>query len=131
MLRSISWQQYILFLVIATVVYYLLVWVIYFKATIPSLSGKGNYENHSFHGEDQPDEMMSTAQHIIEEINPVFNNRHNKNELILALQLQLKKYNQWDEPDFRETVNGFIAAESKTKCSIHLSDDDLRVLWLG
>lgn len=131
MFHSISWQQYFLFLAIATAVYYLFVWVVYFKAKLPSLSVSGNFSGFSLHGEDQPDEAISTAQHIIEEIKPVFSNRHNKNELVMALQKSLQRYNQWDEPGFRETVNEFIAAESETTCSIRLGEEDLRAVWLG
>ncbi len=131
MLSSISWQQYVLFLGISTILYYLFVWVVYFKARIPSFSGITHLKTLSLHGEDQPDEVTSTAQYVIEEIRPAFSKHQNKNELLFALQQSLKKYNQWDEPDFRDMIHEFISAESKSKCSIHLSDDDLRVLWLG
>jgi hypothetical protein len=104
--------------------------VVFYKAKLPSLSGIGNVRPVSLHGEDQPDEMLTTAQHIMDEIRPLFNDRSNKNELILALQGKLKKYNNWDEPGFRGTLNDFIAGESLSKCSIRLSEDDQRVLWL-
>jgi hypothetical protein len=131
MLNPISWQQYILFLTIAVIIYYLSIWIIYYKAKLPSFSGTKNFRRVSLHGEDEPDEMMSTAQYIIEELRPVFQNTHNKNELIFSLQSQLKKYNHWDEPGFRDTINEFIATESEDKCSILLSEEDQRVLWMG
>lgn len=130
MLSSISWSQYITALAIIVTIYYLYVWVVYFKAKLPSLSMGGNLSGLSMHGEDQPDEMLSTAQHIMEELRPVFDNRQNKNELVMALQKTLQRYNQWDEPGFRETVNEFIARESKSTCSIHLGEEDLRAVWL-
>jgi hypothetical protein len=34
-MSSISWQQYFTFLGVATILYYLFVWIIYFKAKIP------------------------------------------------------------------------------------------------
>ena len=130
MLSSISWSQYFTTLAIIATIYYLYVWVVYFKGKLPSFSVSGKFNVLSMHGEDQPDEMLSTAQHIIEELKPVFNNRHNKNELVLALQKNLQRYNQWDEPGFRETVNEFIARESQTTCSIHLREEDLRAVWM-
>lgn len=130
MLSSISWQQYFLFIAFAAVFYYVFVWVVYFKAKLPSLS-IGSLNGISLHGEDQPDEVISTSQHVIDELRPVFTGKENKNELVFALQGQLKKYNQWDEPDFRETINAFIAQESKTTCSIRLSEEDLRAVWKG
>jgi hypothetical protein len=80
-------------------------------------------------GEDAPDEMMTTAQQVIGELRPLFDGRENKNELILAIRLQLKKYIDWEEPGFRDLINQFVASESETICSIRLSEDDLRALW--
>lgn len=130
MLSSISWQQYFLFLIIATIIYYLFVWVVYFKFKLPSFA-IGSFSGISLHDEDQPDEVFSTSQHVIDELKPVFTGKENKNELVFALQGQLRKYNLWDEPDFRETINAFIAQESKTTCSIHLGEEDLRAVWKG
>lgn len=129
MFSSISWQQYLVTLLIATLLYYLFVWIVFFKAKLSVLPGISNIRRFNLHGEDQPDEMLTTAQHIMDEIRPVFDGRQNKNELILALQLKLKRYNQWDEPGFRDTINEFIASQSESKCSIRLSEEDQRVLW--
>jgi len=129
MLSSISWQQYIVTLLIATLLYYILVWIVFYKAKIPSLINNGRTRFHQ--GEDQPDEVLTTAQHIIDEIKPLFKGRRNANELLIALQQQLKKYNQWEEPGFRDTINNFIAWQSESICSIRLSERDLREVWLG
>ncbi len=127
MFQSISWSQYITTLLVATVIYYLLIWIVVFKARLmPALS---NLRSVSLHGEDAPDEMLSTAQHAIDEIRPLFPNVNNKNELLLALRLRLEKYAQWQEPGFRETIIQFILHECQSKCSIRLSEDDLGALW--
>lgn len=130
MLQSVSWQQYILFLLLVTAIYYLFIWMVYFKAKLPSFSATGNFSRFSTHGEDEPDEVLSTAQYVTDELRPVFAGKQNKSELILALQLHLKKYNQWDEPGFRETINAFIASESESICSIRLGEEDQRAVWL-
>lgn len=130
MLSSISWQQYFLFITIVTICYYLFIWRMYFKAKFPSFS-IASFNGIPLHGEDQPDEVLSTSQHVIDEIKPVFAGKQNKHELVFALQGQLRKYNQWEEPDFRETINAFIAEESETTCSIHLGEEDLRAVWKG
>lgn len=130
MLSSISWQQYFLFLVVASILYYLFVWGVYFRFKLPSFS-IGGFSGFSMYGEDQPNEVLSTSQHVIDEIRPVFTGKENKHELVFALQGRLSKYSQWDEPDFRDTINAFIAEESKTTCSIHLGEEDLRAVWKG
>lgn len=129
MFSSISWQQYIITLLVATILYYLFVWIVFFKAKFSLFPGIVNFRQESLHTGDEPDEVMTTAQHIMDEIRPLFHGRCNKNELLLALQLKLKRYNQWNEPGFRETINEFIYSQSKAKCSIRLGEEDQRVLW--
>ncbi len=129
MLSEISWQQYIVTLLVATVLYYLFIWIVFFKAKLSLLPGITNLRNFSVQADDEPDEVMTTAQHIMDELRPVFDGRSNKNELLLALQLKLKKYNEWEEPGFRDTINNFIVMQSQSKCSIRLAEEDKRVLW--
>jgi hypothetical protein len=128
MLHTISWQQYFLFLFIAAVIYYIGVWILYYKAKLPSFSLPENFRS-PLEEEDIPN-VQSTAWEVIQEITPLFPGRQNQNELIYAIQTKLKKYHHWDEPGFRETINAFILGESENKCSIHLSEEDLRVLWI-
>jgi hypothetical protein len=130
MLQSITWSQYCLFLIIATIAFYLFVWIVFFKAKLSLLPGLANIRTFSIHGEDAPDEVMSTAQHIVDELRPLFQHGPNKNELLLSLKNKLKKYNQWEEPGFRETINEFILNESQNKCSICLGEQDQRAVWL-
>ncbi len=129
MLTTISWQQYFICLLIALTLYYLFVWIILYKARIALLPGLKTIRQFSVHSDDEPDEMLTTVQHVIDEIKPLFRGQRNKNELLFSLQLQLKKYSAWEEPGFRETLEAFIAAESEAKCSIRLSEEDQRVLW--
>ena len=130
MLQSITWPQYFIYLFVAVLAYYLFIWLVFFKAKLSFLTNINGLRPFSVHAEDQPDEVMATAQHIIDEIRPLFNGRHNKNELILALQMKLRKYNDWNEPGFRDTISEFIQSECQTKCSIRLSEDDQRALWI-
>jgi hypothetical protein len=129
MFSTISWQQYCIFLLIANAIYYLFIWIVFYEAKLPVLSGVVNFRKMSLHGEDQPDEIMTTAQHVIAELRPLFNGKTNKNELLFALKAPLKKYADWEESGFRDLINQFVAAESETICSIRLRDDDLRALW--
>ncbi len=128
MFTSISWTQYFTFLLVAGVLYYLFIWITIFKGRLSVLPNLSTLRT-SLHGEDSPDEVITTAQHVMDEIRPLFGNVSNKNELILALQLRLEKYSQWEEPGFRETINRFVASECQSKCSIRLSEEDQSALW--
>lgn len=129
MLQSISWSEYITFLLVATSLYYLFVWIVIFRGKLSLLPALSNVRGISMHAEDTPDEMLTNAQFIMDELRHHFPNRTNKNELLFALQSELKRYQGWNDKDFRDTINRFVINESQSKCSIRLSDEDLRVLW--
>lgn len=128
MLQSVSWSQYITILLVATIFYYLFIWVVFFKAKFSFIPGLSNLQS-SVHGEDSPDEVLTTAKHVMDELRPLFKAGANKNELLFALQQQLSKYNNWDEPGFRDTINQYISRQCGTTCSIRLSEDEFSALW--
>lgn len=131
MFSAISWSQYVTFMIIATAGYYLFVWVVHFKGKLPSFPVGGQAGGFSMHGEDGSGEVTSTVQHVMEALQPVFENRGNRNELVMALQKSLERYRDWDEPGFREALNDYMARESASVCSIHLGEEDFRVIWKG
>jgi hypothetical protein len=125
MLSFISWKQYFIFLLIANFLYYGLVWLLFYKGRISFQFANANFRQ----AEDSPDEILSTAQHVIDELRPLFADRNSKAELLYTLKINLKKYAAWNEPGFRETINDFIRQESENKCSIRLGEDDQRGIW--
>ncbi len=66
---------------------------------------------------------------ITEDLKPVFLNKTNKAELLLALAEKIQSYHEIIEPGFRDALNRFLISEGQIKCSIRLDDDDLRALW--
>jgi hypothetical protein len=131
MMKFVSWQQYLIFLLIVTILYYLLVWIFFFRSAVPFIKDVRELFSRPDRGEDQPDEMMSVAQHIIDELRPLFVKGYEREELFAALHAALKKYNSWNEPGFRALINQFIIAESESKCSIRPGEVDVSRLWLG
>jgi hypothetical protein len=128
MLKEISWQEYFVFLFVTLLLYYGFLLVFYYRFDFSSLR-KANLK-FWFRGKELQSEMSNNAQKVTQEIRSCFRDKMNMNELIFDLQNRLEPYKHWDEPDFRKSINDFIIEESKNKCSIHLSEEDLRVLWL-
>ncbi len=129
MLANISWQEYISCLLIATITYYFFIWIVFYKARISFLPGLSGLRNFSVQHSDEPDEVMTSVQFVLDEIRPLFEARRTKNELLFALQQHLEKYTHCDAPGFRDTIELFITQQSESVCSIRLCDDDLRALW--
>jgi hypothetical protein len=127
MLHNITWPQFWLTVISASVCYYLFIWVVYFKTKFSfshmpdnSLLGKGD----SNIGADDSD-----LQLIMQDLEPAFDNKQNKTELMMALKKKIQSYHEISEPGFRDAINGFIVSESLAKCSIRLEEVDLRTLW--
>lgn len=131
MMSSVSWQQYVMFLLVITGLYYLLVWIIFFKGMVPSVRRFRKFFFASRHGEDQPDEALTTAQHVIDELRPLFIKGYGRDELFSVLSSALTKYSGWNEAGFRAVINEFIVEECSSKCSIYPSEDELRRVWFG
>ena len=130
MFESISWSQYFIATLICTLAYYLFIWIIYFKAAMPSFRTTSTTGNFHQQGVDVTDEAVPITKQVMDELRPVFLNKENKTELILALQLHLKRYRSIDAPGFREMINAFVVSESLSICSIRLGEEDQRAVWL-
>jgi hypothetical protein len=122
MLNTISWTQYFSFISIAVILYYVFVWIVYFKGKLPSLMMRQETVNHSV-------DVPAHALAIIPVLESVFQQKYNKQELMMVLKNHLKQYDATDE-DMKEAINKVIVAECMSKCSIHLGEEDLRVLWM-
>lgn len=132
MLQSITWSHYWLMISLATTLYYIFIWIVFFKARLSFLNLNSIRQIHSPTSvvEDAPDEVMNSVQYVLDEIRPEFAGRQNRSELVMALQGRLTKYKNVDDPVFRDMINQFISDESERQCSIRLGKEDLRAVWL-
>jgi hypothetical protein len=138
MFTSVSWQQYIVFISITAVIYYIYILLRYYRnEVINFIKGIKNTpapskEKNNGKTITTPDE---TLNELLGELKILFQlaSRRNypKEELMMALQLKLKEYGQFKNSPFEIAVNNFIANESDNQCSIHLGKEDQRVVWMG
>jgi len=138
MFTSVSWQQYIVFISITAVIYYIYILLRYYRnEVINFIKGIKNTpvpskEKNNGKTITTPDE---TLNELLGELKILFQlaSRRNypKEELMMALQLKLKEYGQFKNSSFEIAVNNFIANESDNQCSIHLGKEDQRVVWIG
>ncbi len=125
MLQNISWSQFWLVIILTSLIYYLFVWIIIYKAKFSLLKFKTRISDVVLNsGTDREDISI-----ILGDLEEAFANKQNKSELILELQKKIQSYQEIDDPGFRDSVNRFILLESQNKCSIRLEEDDLRTLW--
>lgn len=157
MLSKVSWEAYLIFIALSTLVYYLLVYLLYFrtelKAGLPRMASNSvdNSETFSFKTEKQnpslfdpipinrapsdEEHQQSIAYACMDELNSFFENQKKtkarKPELIHSLYTILQKYPSLGKSAYKDSITNVIAAESENICSIHLSAEELKGVWLG
>lgn len=138
MFHSVSWQQYIIFILVLLFVYYVYILLRYYRNELFHLL-KGVKKLPAILEENRNNKTLSPGNaklnELLEELKILFQlasqRKYPKEELMMALQLKLREYDQFKNTPFEIAVNNFIAEESENQCSIHLSVEDQRVLWMG
>ncbi|MDB5198735.1 MAG: hypothetical protein JWO92_698 [Chitinophagaceae bacterium] len=73
--------------------------------------------------------LQSLSDEIQALLGEAGNNRLNKDEIITALKLLIAKYSVLRNSSLRESIQNLIQTECEMNCSIHLSEEELSVLW--
>ncbi|HWI93865.1 MAG TPA: hypothetical protein VNT20_21445 [Flavisolibacter sp.] len=151
MFSNISWQEYWTLLVAITLVYYIVVYLVYFRNGSSLSSPKQVFNlDTSANGDNQPtlfevdnpgikQTMKESEEYIIEacidELNAFFENGKKtkaiKHELMFGLFTILQKYPSLRSSDYKESLTNLIATQCENICSIHLSAEELKGVWFG
>lgn len=155
MFSKISWQTYGAAVLILTILYYLIVFLIYRK----SLSLHGRSQKHLQYQKGTPAQTalqptlfpseikQPSGQETIHQSPPVLPMVHDlvdelsalirqaafeqmgKDTLRCAVTAVLKKYPSLYGSSYQTSVSNLIAHESETHCNIHFSAEDIQQLW--
>ena len=155
MLSSISWQEYWITVVISCISYYVVVYLTCFRGSwkLNSSFQKGKkiaFANSETTGDHALSTMAnnemdrsskinnteeSTAGTCLDEINAFFENQKGsktvKREMMFSLYTLLRKYPSLRNSEYKEALNRVIATQCEVICSIHLSAEELKGVWLG
>lgn len=131
MFTQISWSSYIVTVLLLSAIYYLFIGYWYYRDDLLQLvSGK----------KITTDDFVSTAfrQEPLEQLfsdevrafmNEAGKNKMSKKDILKSLQLVFKRYPTLKDSVSQESIQNLIVNECATYCSIHLSDEELSVLW--
>jgi hypothetical protein len=155
MLSSISWQEYWITVVISCISYYVVVYLTCFRGNWKLNSSFQKGKKIGFvNSETKADQALSTmannemdqsskinntedlaAGACLDEINAFFENQKGsktvKREMMFSLYTLLQKYPSLRNSEYKEALNRVIATQSEVICSIHLSAEELKGVWLG
>lgn len=131
MLTQISWSSYIVTVLLLSAVYYLFIGYWYYRDDLLKLvSGKrvttNDFVSTAFR---QLPLEQSFSDEIMAFMEQAGKDKLDKKDIIQSLQLLLQKYPTLKDSASQESIQNLIVNECTSYCSIHLSDEELSVLW--
>jgi hypothetical protein len=142
MCSSISWEQFILTIVVIVVLYYGYVGVSYYrKDWLYRLTGKkspGSFLQPVVpfpampNGAAAANPLLPLVHDVVDEIRALLQaegSAANKNNLLDKLRRLLQKYPTLKNTAFQPSINQLISVDTKSKCSVELWQDEISGLW--
>ena len=149
MVNNISWASYLYAISIILIIYYACVLILYYRNDLLKhfLKSKESFNSSS------TARISEVGKDVIQVIEPHFNSVEENNsiqeilsniqtcvatavsrnfpkeELLLSLQLQLKKVTAVNDSTLKGIVNNYIIAACENYCSIHLTEQEISELW--
>jgi hypothetical protein len=150
MLNNISWASYSTVLSILLVIYYSFVIIILYSNELQNyfekfkglskLSPLRNYKkqeskNPELIGNNSNDEeKIDLPVKLLSDIQSIIKNGTSRNfikeELIIALKPYLEQHEAICPGIKKETINNYIKVQFENYCSIHLTVDEVNMLWM-
>ena len=132
MFTQISWSTYIVTVLLLSAIYYLFIGYWYYRddllqlvqgkrVTTPDLASTGFRQ--------EPLEQLFSDE-VRAFLNEAGKNKMSKKDILKSLQLLFKKYPTLKDSASQESIQNLIVNECTSYCSIHLSDEELSVLWI-
>ncbi len=137
-----SWKTYFEIVAVALVIYYALILLVFNRNDIIKLLSlrfqtapfqKNVIEDALHKGTSETSNVLAALpteiKYVIQQAN---NNKSPKEEMLFALQKLFSddSIQAIHDPFFKKQISEFILKECESICSIHLSEEDLRVLWI-
>ena len=147
MVNNISWGSYWSALTTMVIIYYAYVILVYYRDDLRNrLAGKngrlsaGSFQptllkvdnqEHSVRG---GDEVLPVLQSITDEMVAYLGQasyaKAGKTDIIFALQQIARKYEMIEISSHRQAVNKVVQFECKDRCAVHLSEEEIKQVWM-
>jgi deoxyribodipyrimidine photolyase len=142
MCSSISWQQFILTIIVITLLYYGYVGVSYYRKDwwYRLRSAKSTNERPqtveapvaAANVSSTPNPLLPVVHDLVDEIRALLQaqgNTADKEEVLDKLQRLVQKYPTLKDTPFQPSISQFIHIESKNQCALDLDEDEVAGLW--
>jgi hypothetical protein len=142
MCSSISWEQFILTIVVLVILYYLYIGVSYYrKDWLYRLSGKKppNASPRPVASpatkttvSPEPNPLLPLVHDLVDEIRAFLSAAgkiEDKESFLTKLRQLIQKYPTLKDSPFQPSINQLIAIDTKSQCSVELNEDEIDGLW--
>jgi len=136
MLKTISWTEFTVVILIATAFYYLTIALLYFSPRLSRSLAKTNFPFTAKTSQSRPDEqnnlfeISSSLSRILKHtITEGGANHLLKQELLYSLQTILKDYSIIIATPFESAINKLVEDFLQKECSIYLNAEELKGIW--
>lgn len=149
MFNTISWQSYWQCLAITTVLYYIVVYLVYFRRDVALFSSRKvsrdftgtkdspfsetNIDSDSPEQQDRAEAYMAYA--CIDEVKALFeqlkSSKGVKSEILYALQKLLAKYAALKTSGYQKSIATVIISQCEHICAIRLNKEEVDHAWMG
>ena len=136
MLKTISWTEFTVVILIATAFYYLTIALLYFSPLLSRSLTKTNFQFTAKTSQSRPDEqnnlfeISSSLSRILKHtITEGGANHLLKQELLYSLQTILKDYSIIIGTPFESAINNLVEDFLEKECSIYLNAEELKGIW--
>lgn len=144
MFQTISWQTYWTTIMILSIGYYLFIYLLYFRkglmngfqnlsAETPITATTKSFSDNKTDSENIDNEERP-AQSCLDEINAFFEAKKKsktvKSELLYGLHALVQKYPSLKASSYRNTLSNIMVTQAENICSVHLSADEVKSVWL-
>ena len=146
MLNNISWASYTYAISIILLIYYVFVIAIFYRKDLQGILARHRERGAPLHAtpanvdadgysQDVPTEakvsnetheLLLSLQSLIKKAAA---RKFPKEELLHSLKLKLQTYPSIEDIRLKGNVNNFIKLECENNCSIHLTEEEVKVLW--
>jgi hypothetical protein len=133
MLNNISWGSYWSAITVSLILYYAYVLFQYYgkEIKIRFNSAVAKPESIAISGyEILPAIAQSLGDEVISYLEQAARSGIIKNEILFALRQIAAKYENVKKSRYQNDISGLMQSECFNKCAIHLSDGDMRYVWM-
>jgi hypothetical protein len=153
MLQKFSWSEYWTVVIAVVAVYYAIVFLLLYKngllnkaafkklvptkpqrqtpSAIPTAAQAGKSVAKLSNQVETENQLKILTDELLQFLQDIAGKSFIKEEIIMGLQVIVREYKEFSETNYRSDIDEFIRVETENHCSVDLSDEEIKRVWIG